>query len=282
MIVLAGVVVIAFLLGGGIASFTQMNYGVQGNLITPIPQYNSHESQQLHTLTFATVTAPVPLPTSDSINSCNNTVAGSHECSVLFAYAVESTGAGGSGLKIKLYYDDESGMPLGSGNISLMKNPQGSTPDHILNPNVGNISRVDTNKFPYFPAIFLTDITSNAASTTGDAQNGGTPVPPDEVFGTWTSLENPLGDFSTGNLQNLGPGADPWPSRSNGPKCSDRFHGGYDTAWTAENIWHVANLKINGQPLISGHQYRVQFAMHDGDQTQGGDIGEGCVTITAP
>lgn len=270
LIVLAAVAVFAFLLGGGIANFTQTNYGIQGNLVTPIPSYGTHQSQQLHTLTFTTIT---PAPT--GISSCGHSVSGSHECDVLYAYSVESTGAGGAGLKIKLFYDDESAMPLGSGSVSPM-NPSSPGPAHIVNPNVGNVSVVDANKYPYFPAIFLTDITGNPNNTSGDAQNGGTPIPPDEVYGAWTSKENVM-DHGSGNGTNLGSGADSLPA-SNGPSCGE----GHDLTWTAENIWHVSNLKLGGQPLISGHQYRVQFAMHDGDQSQGGDVGDGCVTVTAP
>src|SRR5439155_1101274 len=38
---------------------------------------------------------------------------------------------------------------------------------------------------PMFPALFITDITTNPTSTAGDWQHGGTPIPPDAVFGTW-------------------------------------------------------------------------------------------------
>ena len=45
----------------------------------------------------------------------------------------------------------------------------------------------------------------------------------------------------------------------------------------AEVRWNVNSLRLNGQPLISGHTYRLQFIVHDGDQNKtGGDVGQAC------
>jgi hypothetical protein len=39
---------------------------------------------------------------------------------------------------------------------------------------------------------------------------------------------------------------------------------------------------LNNLPLIAGHQYRIQFIAHDGDQNkQGGDVGQACLNVDA-
>jgi hypothetical protein len=42
--------------------------------------------------------------------------------------------------------------------------------------------------------------------------------------------------------------------------------------------WNVAALGLK-----SGHSYRLQFMVHDGDQTRsGGDVGQNCVNLQVP
>jgi len=53
-----------------------------------------------------------------------------------------------------------------------------------------------------------------------------------------------------------------------------------DTKYTAEVVWHIANLRLNGQPLQSKHQYLLQFTFHDGDGKA--DVGDACTTISIP
>ena len=64
----------------------------------------------------------------------------------------------------------------------------------------------------------------------------------------------------------LGLGADPVPAGLS--------HEGYG----AEVRWDVNKLG-----LISGHQYRLYFMVHDGDQNKtGGDVGQACGYFTMP
>src|SRR5205823_6583177 len=64
------------------------------------------------------------------------------------------------------------------------------------------------------------------------------------------------------NNWNLGPGSDPVPQGLAGQ------------GFGAEARWTV--------PLMSGHSYRLQAMVHDGDQNKaGGDSGEGCVIFCA-
>jgi hypothetical protein len=65
------------------------------------------------------------------------------------------------------------------------------------------------------------------------------------------------------NKWNLGSGSDPVPSLTK--TCTE----GYGT----ELLFEVG--------LISGHSYRLQVIVHDGDQNKGGDSGEGCAIFCA-
>ena len=46
----------------------------------------------------------------------------------------------------------------------------------------------DPSGRPMFPSLYVTDITNNLNSTAGDWQQGGTPIAPSAVYGTWKSI----------------------------------------------------------------------------------------------
>ncbi len=51
----------------------------------------------------------------------------------------------------------------------------------------------------------------------------------------------------------------------------------------SEVIWRLSDLTVDGQPIIQGHTYRVQFMVHDGDQNKGGgDVGQACAIVHVP
>jgi hypothetical protein len=134
-----------------------------------------------------------------------------------------------------------------------------------------------------FPALFITDLSvppGNTNPLAGDWQFGGTGIPPTEVFGTWkaatatinqvtnTVTVTPDNDSPTNNW-NLGTCGPPDPVPTPTPTNE-----GYGT----EVRWDISALG-----LIPGHQYRLYFMVHDGDQNQtGGDSGQGCAYITMP
>ncbi len=140
-----------------------------------------------------------------------------------------------------------------------------------------------------WPSLFITDITNDRTSRAGDWQFGGTPIAPDDVFGTWkaavrtvdntaspaTIVVTPDGDPAKNNW-NLGTGGDAPPA--------GLTNQGYGT----EVRWNVSSLRVkdsngNPQPLQAGHLYRFQFMVHDGDQNKtGGDSGEACVNARMP
>lgn len=167
---------------------------------------------------------------------------------------------------IKAFYEDEWPLTLGEGDITPAKNSQ----DHAVNPSVGDDSARDDNGFPYFPALFISDITNDPNNRDGDAQNGGTPHKPSEVFGAWQAFADTSHGGLSGNNIDLGPNADTFPSESNVKfnGVPSFIHGSFG----AEIIWNVEDLGLE-----NGHTYRAQFILHDGDS--GADISQGCTTI---
>lgn len=217
------------------------------------------DSLQLQTFKFKKYIPP-------TFDCENGSITGHPEPFILFAMSPDPGKIVGPGESIKLWYNDEWPLTLGSGSVS------DNNADHIVNPNVGDEAARDANKFPYFPALFLSDITDDPSNKSGDAQRGGTPHKPDEIWGAW----KPLGSSASVPPPNnviLPGGADPFPANSNIKFKGDT--GRYrsrETLYGAEIIWKVNNLK-----LVPGRTYRAQFVIHDGDFE--GDIGEGCTTI---
>jgi hypothetical protein len=133
---------------------------------------------------------------------------------------------------------------------------------------------------PMWPALFITDITSDPSSRSGDWQQGGpAATPPNAIFGAWKGAVRtvdktrtpyaitvtPDGDPQAKNNWNLG-GGDPAPA------------GLKDEGYGAEARWNVSGLGLQ-----AGHAYRLQFMVHDGDQNKtGGDSGEGCMNVVIP
>ena len=155
---------------------------------------------------------------------------------------------------LHVWYQDEWALTLGSGNVS----PLTQSPDHIINPNTGDPGVVDSAGRPFSPAIFITDITNSPDNKSGDWEYGGLPKGPTEIFGTWQPLGVQL-DKSKQNGRNLGPG-------SVAPPAS------VVAQFVSEIRWDLS--KFN---LVSGHTYRLEFMVHDGDRE--GDSGEKCAII---
>jgi hypothetical protein len=259
---------------------------VGGTIPTKLPAYNNNlvalspappdpnvttDSLQLRTFYGATIT-PYPTAAGGPVGGtnplqyqdCGHVLIGKTEPEIMWAFDLNSSAASGNQMAIKAFYADEHALTLGSGTVSPMtKQPA----DHIINPNVGDLTQRDPNKLPFAPSVFLTDTTTTPNADTGDAENGGTPLPPSDVFGSWKALG--AADPSQPNAANLA-GGDAWPP-SNGPTGDE----GHDVNYTDEIIWKLSDLKLNGQPLTPGHTYRAEIVIHDGDST--GDIGEACV-----
>jgi len=258
------VILFAGMMVGGFSVMSIPQAPQNGSQIQAVDAPNNTSSQrslQLKTINFITLTPVIGCGVSDPINS---------EPSILWATDPAPGGVASQGGLIKAFYQDEHALTLGFGNVSKMTVLSASS--HLVNPNFGDMTKIDPNKFPYYPAIFISDITDDQNNRNGDAQNGGKAYPPDELYGTWKALA--ASDPSRNN-DNLGSGADLFPSKTNVSTSGGHREPGF----TTEIIWKVDNLG-----LTPGHLYRAQIILHDGDQTHSGsvvtgDIGENCTTI---
>jgi hypothetical protein len=164
----------------------------------------------------------------------------------------------------------------------LTSNPGSATNPQIGNTTLtGNYAAVDGSGRAIFPSLFITDITANPNSTSGDWQFGGTAITPSAVFGTWKSFVSVIDQTvtpttntatadadPTANGWNLGPGADPVPNGAT--------NAGYGT----EIQWNLSAMYSQGL-LIPGHNYRFYFIVHDGDQNKAdGDCGQAAYDFT--
>jgi hypothetical protein len=135
-----------------------------------------------------------------------------------------------------------------------------------------------------WPSLFITDITNDRNSRAGDWQYGGTPIAPDDVFGTWKAAVRTVDKTKSPATITVTPDADPAKNNWNLGAGSDPAPAGLtNQGYGTEVRWNVSSLRVNGQPLQAGHLYRFQFMVHDGDQTKtGGDSGEACVNGKMP
>src|SRR5207247_2002975 len=141
-----------------------------------------------------------------------------NESAVLRAFSPQQIVNATPGLSIKVWYNDEHALTLGVRRVIVQTKAGTTTTDYpvsalstnpgsVLNPQVGTMTLdgdqagTDTSACsgypdlcdrPMFPALFITDITTNPTSTAGDWQHGGTPIPPHAVFGTWQGAVRPV------------------------------------------------------------------------------------------
>ena len=139
----------------------------------------------------------------------------------------------------------------------------------------GDQSGLDASLRPMWPVLFLTDITADPTSKSGDWQQGGRPVAPNAVFGTWKAAVRTVDKTTSPETVSIAPDADPaknnWTlgTGSNTPPTGQK-----DEGFGTEARWNVA--------LVPGRSYRIQVMVHDGDQNKvGGDSGEACVLFCA-
>jgi hypothetical protein len=131
---------------------------------------------------------------------------------------------------------------------------------------------------PMFPALFITDLSSGAGSTSGDWQSGGAPIPPTAIYGTWKGAVRTVDQTKSPASISITPDSDPaknyWTGIPDIPPAGFGSNEGYGT----EIVWSISALNLNPNDT-----YRFQFMVHDGDQNRsGGDAGEACVVMQAP
>jgi hypothetical protein len=225
--------------------------------------------------------------------------AGNDSCSYPSSSFTESTvmrwaqvNGQGSSAQIVGFANDEKGLLLGvNGATPLASAPSnGTNSHHASNASGGDPTLKDPSNRPFYPALYISDITNNPNATTGqfDFQNGGQPVnlkagQPfiDDVFGSWSTAQITNGNYTVTappaqNHWTLGTGSD--------QPVGTTFTAMGDEGYGAEVRWNASELKDGaGNPLVPGHIYRIQILTHDGDQNKaGGDAGEFCVTLGIP
>ncbi len=200
--------------------------------------------------------------------------------------AIESEGGAPNGT-VRMFYNDEHALTLGVRSV-VVKSASGTTktdypvsslttnPSSVTNPLtgtnelVGDGSGLDPSLRPMWPSLFLTDVTANSQSRAGDWQQGGRPINPTALFGSWKAAVRTVDKTVTPNAVTITPDADPeknnWDLAGGDPVPAGLTNEGFG----AEARWNVS--------LAAGHSYRLQVIVHDGDQNKaGGDSGEACV-----
>ena len=205
---------------------------------------------------------------------------------------------------IKAWYSDEHALLLGVSSV-VVKRPNGSsyTTNYPITaysgtPNCssslqlgttistgaqsGNDVAVTSDPYggrPVYPALFITDLTVNGAtSRLGDWQQGGTPYYPTVVCGSWKSAVKNVDSTHNPVAVTINPVSDPAQNHWNLAGGDAPPSGTQDEGFGAEIKWDIATLG-----LIPGHTYRIQLMVHDGDQNKtGGDAGSQCTTIYVP
>jgi hypothetical protein len=231
-----------------------------------------------------------------------------NEIGIAEGFSVTSGGTPSQPLTVNIFYSDEHALTLGQGSppattqwtatyskpSSTVKqiddagtNPAGLGTDPQPDPATvatGNPAAIDPGGRPVYPALFITDLTVNGAtSRAGDWQADATDTAnsraqsPNYVGGTWkpAGAANPLGSDGkvATNGVNLGPHSEAFVRNISSAQGIE--------AYGAEIRWDVKNLNdSNGDPLRAGHTYRVQMIIHDGDHVA--DTGEACVNFTVP
>ncbi len=217
-----------------------------------------------------------------------------------FICGINATGGGAAPGQVQAFFNDEMSTTLGCTQNGYTVTPMQSNPAYAFYPNTGDPACVDVNGRPMRPSLFITDITNDPNCKAGDQQQGGKPYDPVAVYGTWKAATNgtPDANPTAFNYWDLGTNADPVPAAI-AAKCpcqpppagvplpsSSGYNGGNVAAYNncpgtsgqAKGFGTEAEYEA---ALVSGHSYRLQIIGHDGDQTQGGDSGEACVTFCA-
>jgi hypothetical protein len=184
--------------------------------------------------------------------------------------AINAVGGGAKPAIIQLFYNDEHALTLGCGTSTDPVSPLSTDPEALHYPQTGDPACVDTVGRALRPVLYVTDISADPTCTAGDQQHGGPAYDPIAIFGTWKGATEGAGNVGTPdpvdpktNTWDLTSSADPVPTAAKA--CNQGFG--------AELRYEVG--------LISGHSYRLQVIVHDGDQNKGGDSGEACAVFCA-
>ena len=207
--------------------------------------------------------------------------------------------------EIKVWYADEHPICIGVRQVVVKTNSGTTTTNYLVTPTPiksasiitspqigandqsgdqsGNDVAVDGGR-PLWPALYVTDITYDLTSRAGDWQQNKTDqpsiaYPPTKICGTWKSAVRIVDKTKVPNLITIQMDRDPsyqnfWDLAGGDAPPPGTIGDKYG----AMVAWDISTL-----PLYSGHIYRLQFMVHDGDQNKiGGDVGQSCTTIIMP
>jgi hypothetical protein len=207
---------------------------------------------------------------------------------------INAVGGGAQPAVIQVFYSDEHALTLGCDTTADPVSALPADPGVVSYPQAGDPACVDAVGRPLRPVLYVTDITADPTCTAGDLQHKGQPYDPVAIFGTWKSATE-ASDHSgtpdqdpTANNWNLGSGADTVPSsceQTMGPAGPGMPGGpggpgmpGGPGGMAGGNYGTELRFEVG---LVSGHSYRFQVVVHDGDQNKGGDSGEACAVFCA-
>ena len=230
-------------------------------------------------------TPGITIPTASNGNdNCGYPASGFKESTILCG--ISATGGGSTPAIIQVFYNDEHALPLGCATTTYPVSGLPSNPGSVNYPKTGDPACVDTSGRPLRPVLYVTDITNDANCTSGDQQNGGQAYDPVAIFGTWKTANEGTGNVGTPvsgdpspkNYWNLGPSADPVAASAVAAcPCTTT-----SCSASAANMGKGYGAELRFEVgLVAFHSYRLQVMLHDGDQTQGGDSGEGCAVFCA-
>jgi hypothetical protein len=204
--------------------------------------------------------------------------------------AIQPVGTWPSGV-VRVFYSDEHALTLGVRSVVVNSSSGSTTTDYSVAPLTsdpgsatnpatgtnllsGDQSGLDPSLRPMWPSMFITDITSDASSKAGDWQQGGRPLSPNVVYGSWKAAVRTVDKTQSPATVTITPDADPAKNNWNLAGGDTPPSGLSNQGFGAEAVWNVA--------LIPAHSYRIQVIVHDGDQNKaGGDSGEACVLYCA-
>jgi hypothetical protein len=205
--------------------------------------------------------------------------------------AIRPAGSWPNGV-VQMFYNDEHAMTLGVREVAVKSTSGTTTTDYPVtalatdpgsstspqtgsNMLIGDQSGLDPSLRPMWPSLFITDISTDPTSRSGDWQMGGVPTAPNAIFGSWKAAVRTVDNTKSPSVVTITPDADPMKNNwTLGTGADTPPSGLSNEGYGAEARWNVQ--------LLPGHSYRLQVLVHDGDQNKGGgDSGEACVLFCA-
>jgi hypothetical protein len=252
------------------------------------------------------LTPPVPPPPGVTYISGNSSDYPFTSSNPLTSVAFnESSALAGAALNLNngtfdVWYTDEHAMTLGVNQVTVIAangtstttnyavTPMNGDPGSAINPAIGTTATTgdqagtDPSGRPLAPSLYITDITNDPTSRSGDWQYGGTAIAPNAVFGAWKSYAKTV-DYTQGGLVTMTGAADPAQNGWNLGAGADKPPPGLQSdGYTAEVRWNLSDLAKAGI-LLPGHNYRFYVMVHDGDQNKsGGDVGQAAYQVNNP